>query len=48
MERRHGSLFDKKFNYLFGSISPETILHLTGIQQSPIHKFGYVQHSFKK
>jgi hypothetical protein len=31
-----------------GSTSSDTILHLTGLQDSPIDEFGYVQHSFKK
>jgi hypothetical protein len=48
MERRYDSLFVKTFNYLVGSTSPNITLHLTGIQQSPMDEFGYVQHSFKK
>jgi hypothetical protein len=48
MERRYGSLFVKTFHYLVGSTSSDTILHLTGLQDSPIDEFGYVQHSFKK
>jgi hypothetical protein len=48
MERRYGSLFVKNFKYLVGSTSPSIILHLTGIQQSPMDEFGYVQHSLKK
>jgi hypothetical protein len=48
MERRYGSLFVKIFHYLVGSTSSDTILHLTGLQDSPIDEFGYVQHSFKK
>jgi hypothetical protein len=48
VERRYGSLFVKTFNYLVGSTSPDTILHLTGIQKSPIDEFGYVQHSLKQ
>jgi hypothetical protein len=31
-----------------GSTSLDTILHLTGLQDSPIDEFGCVQHSFKK
>jgi hypothetical protein len=31
-----------------GSTSSDTILHLTGLQDSPIDEFAYVQHSFKK
>jgi hypothetical protein len=48
MERSYGSIFVKTFNYLVGSASPNTILHLTGIQQLPTYEFGYVQHSFKE
>ena len=48
MEKRYGSLFVKTFNYLVGTTSSDTILHLTGIQESPVDEFGYVQHSFKK
>jgi hypothetical protein len=48
MERRYGSLFVKTFHYLVGSTSSDTILHLTGLQDSPIDKFGYVQHCFKE
>jgi hypothetical protein len=48
MERRYGSLFVKTFHYLVGYTSSDTILHLTGLQDSPIDKFGYVQHSLKK
>jgi hypothetical protein len=48
MERRYGSLFVKTFYYLVGSTSSDTILHLTGLQDSPIDEFGYVQHSFNK
>jgi hypothetical protein len=48
MERRYGSLFVKTFHYLVGSTSPDTILHLTGMQESSMDEFGYVQHSFKK
>jgi hypothetical protein len=48
MERRYGSLFVKTFHYLVGSTSSDTILHLTGLQDSPIDEFGCVQHSFEK
>jgi hypothetical protein len=48
MGRRYVSLFVKTFHYLVGSTSSDTILHLTGLQDSPIDEFGYVQHSFKK
>jgi hypothetical protein len=48
MERQYCSLFAKIFNYLVGSTPPDTILHLTGIHQSPMYEFGYVQHSLKK
>jgi hypothetical protein len=48
MERRYGSLFVKTFHYLVDSTSSDTILHLTGLQDSPIDEFGYVQRSFKK
>jgi hypothetical protein len=48
MEIRYGSLFVKTFHYLMVSTSSDTILHLTGLQDSPIDEFGYVQHSFKK
>jgi hypothetical protein len=46
MERQYGSLFVKILNYLVGFTSTDTILHLTGIQKSPMDEFGYVQHSF--
>jgi ubiquinone biosynthesis protein Coq4 len=48
MERRHGSLFVKMSNYLVGSTSPDTILHLTGLHQLPTDEFGHVYHSFKE
>jgi hypothetical protein len=48
MERQYGSLFVKTFHYLVGTTSLDTILNLTGLQDSPIDEFGYVQHSFKK
>jgi hypothetical protein len=48
MERRYGSLFVKAFNYLVGSTPPDTILHLTGLQQLPTDEFRYVQHSLKE
>jgi hypothetical protein len=48
MERRYCSLFVKTFHYLVGSTSSDTILHLTGLQDSPIDELGYVQHCFKK
>jgi hypothetical protein len=48
MERQYVSLFVKTFHYLVGSTSSDTILHLTGMQDSPINEFGYVHHSFKK
>jgi hypothetical protein len=48
MERRYDSLFVKTFHYLVGSTSSDTILHLTGLQDTPIDEFGYAQHSFKK
>jgi hypothetical protein len=38
----------KTFHYSVGSTSSDTILHLTGLQDSLIDEFGYVQHSFKK
>jgi hypothetical protein len=44
MDRRYGSLFVKAFNYIVGSTSPNTILHLTGLQQLPTDEVGYVQH----
>jgi hypothetical protein len=47
MERRYGRLFLKTFNYLVGSTSLDTILHLAGPQQLPTDEYGYVQHSFK-
>jgi hypothetical protein len=31
-----------------GYTSSDTILHLNGLQDSPIDEFGYVHHSFKK
>jgi hypothetical protein len=36
------------FNYLVGSRSPNTILHLIGLQQLPTDEFGYMHHSFKE
>jgi hypothetical protein len=48
MERRYGSLFVKPFNYLVGSTSSDTILHLPCLQQLPTYEFGYVQHYFKE
>jgi hypothetical protein len=48
MERRYGTLFVTTFHYPVGSTYLDTILHLTGLQDSPIDEFGYVQHSFKK
>jgi hypothetical protein len=48
MERRYCSLFVKTFNRLVGSTSSDTILHLTGLQDSPIYECGYVQPSLKK
>jgi hypothetical protein len=48
MKRRYGSLFVKTFHYLVGSTSSDTILHLTGLQDSPIDECGYIRHSFKK
>jgi hypothetical protein len=33
---------------MVGSTSSDTILHLIGLQDSPIDEFGYVQNSFKK
>jgi hypothetical protein len=48
MEIQYGSLFVRTFNYLVGSTSPGTIIHLTGIHQSYMDEFGYAQHSFKK
>jgi hypothetical protein len=38
----------RTFNYLVGSTSPNTVLHLTGLQQLPTNEYGYVQHSFKE
>jgi hypothetical protein len=46
MDIQYGSLFLKTFHYLGGSTSSDTILHLTGLQDSQIDEFGYVQHSF--
>jgi hypothetical protein len=48
MERRYGSLIVKRFNYMVGSTSSDTILHLTGLQDSLKYELGYVQHCFKK
>jgi hypothetical protein len=48
MDRWYGSLFLITLNYLVGSTSPDTILHLTRLQQLPTVEFGYVQHSFKE
>jgi hypothetical protein len=47
IKRRYGTLFVKRFNYLVGLTSPNTILYLTGLQQLPTYEYGYVQHSFK-
>jgi hypothetical protein len=33
---------------MVGSTSSDTILHLIGLQDSPIDEFGYVQHCFMK
>jgi hypothetical protein len=47
MEQRYGILFVKTFNYLVGSTSPKTVLHLTGLQHLLTDEYGCAQHSFK-
>jgi hypothetical protein len=47
MKIHYGSLFVNTFNYLVGYTSPNTILHLTGLQQLPTDEFGHVQHPLK-
>jgi hypothetical protein len=47
-ERWYGSLFVKTFNYLVGSTSPGTILHVAGLQHLPTDEFIYWQHLFKE
>jgi hypothetical protein len=48
MERRYGSFFVKTLNYLSSSTSPDKILKLAGLQQSPTDEYGYGQHIFKE